>query len=82
MTINWHYWGDALLNNKGAILAFAGLLISSGVKTLPLPNTPWAMANIYTWFYDWSHQFLNITNTRLATTAVPTPPEPAANPTQ
>lgn len=80
MHINWHYWFDAIENNKTAILAFLGLVVSSGVKTLPLPGTPWGWATAYTWIYDWSHQFLNVTNTRLATTAVPTPPEPAANP--
>lgn len=78
MTINWHYWFEAVQNNKATILGFGGLLVSSAVRTLPLPGCTWNLSTVYTWFYDWSHQFLNVTNTRLSNAPVPTPPEPAA----
>ena len=48
------------------------LLLTSAVKTFPLPGQPFRM---YTFLYDWSHQFLNITNTRLSPQPVITPPE-------
>lgn len=60
-----------LYANKVSIGAFAGLVISSGVKTLPPPGYPF---ELYTFLYDWSHQFLNITNTRLSTQQIITPP--------
>lgn len=61
------YWYD----NRVPIMAGLTLLISSAVKTLPAPGTPFSF---YTFFYDWSHQFLNITNTRLTTQPIVTPP--------
>jgi hypothetical protein len=83
MSIDWKYWGDCITNNKASILAIGGLIVSSGVKTLPLPGCTWDIKTTYTWLYDWSHQFLNVTNTRLSTAVVPTPPEPApVNPTK
>lgn len=64
---------DYLYDNRVAIISGLTLLISSAVKTLPVPGTPFAS---YTFFYDWSHQFLNITNTRLNPVPPLTPPEP------
>lgn len=66
------YWYD----NRLAIISGATLLISSAVKTLPMPGTSFQW---YTFLYDWSHQFLNITNTRLNPTPPATPPLPAGN---
>lgn len=71
MTIDWVGLKTYVYDNRLAILSGLGLLGSSAIKTLPLPGSPFQM---YTWFYDWSHQFLNITNTRLNTTPVITPP--------
>lgn len=68
------YWYD----NRLAIISGMTLLISSAVKTLPMPGTPFQW---YTFLYDWSHQFLNITNTRLDAKAPTTPPLPAGAPT-
>lgn len=51
-----------LNDNRGTILGFGGLLITSGIKTLPPPGTPFVL---YDWLYDWSHQFFNLPNTRL-----------------
>lgn len=50
------------------------LMVTSAVKTFPLPGQPF---NLYTFMYDWSHQFFNITNTRLSSQPVITPPEAA-----
>lgn len=57
------------------VLAFGGLLVTSAIKTLPPPGTPFKW---YEFFYDWSHQFFNLPNNRLLAGAVPTPP--LANP--
>ena len=62
-----------------AASGYVALLTTSAVKTLPLPGQPFS---VYTFFYDWSHQFFNITNTRLSTEPVKTPPEAAPNPTK
>lgn len=67
------YWYD----NRVPIMAGLGLIVSSAVKTLPAPGTTFSW---YTFVYDWAHQFLNITNTRLATTQIPTPPVSEAAP--
>jgi hypothetical protein len=53
------------------------LMVTSAVKTFPLPGQPF---KVYTFFYDWSHQFFNITNTRLSSQPVITPPQPAPEP--
>ena len=71
MHVNWGQFWDYLYGNRVAIETGSLLLISAGIKTLPVPGQPFAP---YTWFYDWTHQFLNITNTRLTTQQVPTPP--------
>lgn len=57
----WTYVHD----NRLPIVTFATLFITAGIKTLPIPGQPFLL---YTWFYDWTHQYLNITNTRLAAT--------------
>jgi hypothetical protein len=59
--------------NKGTILAIGGLIVTSGIKTLPIPGEKF---KIYEWFYDWAHQFFNLPNNRLAHTEIPTPPIP------
>jgi hypothetical protein len=55
-----------LYENKISILSFGGLLVTSAVKVLPLPGTPF---NLYAFMYDWLHQFFNLTNTRLTSKA-------------
>jgi hypothetical protein len=67
----WEY----LYGNRVAIGAGFLAVFSAAIKTMPQPGTKF---NAYTWFYDWTHQFLNITNTRLTTTPVITPPSPAS----
>lgn len=54
------------------------LMVTSAVRTFPIPGQPF---NMYTFLYDWSHQFFNITNTRLSPQPVITPPE-ASNQTK
>jgi hypothetical protein len=78
MTVPWQHIGAYLYDNRVAIISGVTLLISSAVKTLPPPQTKF---DGYSFFYDWSHQFLNITNTRLVTTPVITPPASAAEST-
>jgi len=63
----WTY----LYGNRVAIAAGVLGVVSAGIKTLPVPG---AVFSAYEWFYDWSHQFLNITNTRLTQAVVVTPP--------
>lgn len=60
----WAY----LYGNRLAIISAVSLIVSSAVKTAPPPGTKF---DLYTWFYDWTHQFLNITNSRS------TPEQPA-----
>lgn len=56
------------------------LLITATIKTAPVSKTgPW-YETAYFWFYDASHQFFNITNTRLNTQQIVTPPETQASP--
>lgn len=72
MTTELQHLHDYWYDNRLAILSGTTLLISSAVKTLPVPGTDFRW---YDFFYDWSHQFLNITNTRLTAASIPTPPE-------
>ena len=69
----WNY----LYSNRLAIISAASLLFTAAVKTAPPPGTKF---DLYTWLYDWSHQFLNISNTRLNTQPTITPPESAPVP--
>ncbi len=74
--IDWARAWEYLYGNKVSIITFGGLLATSAVKTLPAPGVPF---KFYAFFYDWSHQFFNIPNTRLLQApppvVVPTPPE-------
>lgn len=63
------YW---LWLNKLPILAVLMTITTAAVATAPIPGQPF---NLYTWLYDWTHQVLNIKNTRLLDKPVPTPPE-------
>ena len=65
--VTWDY----LYSNRVAIAAGALAVISASIKTMPVPG---AAFSAYEWFYDWSHQFLNITNTRLTQAVAVTPP--------
>lgn len=71
MTHEWQHLHDYWYDNRLPIISGVTLLISSAVKTLPVPGTAFRW---YTFLYDWSHQFLNITNTRLTNATIPTPP--------
>lgn len=77
MSGEWKHLHDYWYDNRLAIISGATLLVSSAVKTLPMPGTAFSW---YTFLYDWSHQFLNITNTRLNATPVITPPATAEVP--
>lgn len=77
MHIDWPRTWDYLYGNRVAIGAGFLALFSAAIKTLPAPGQAF---NGYTWFYDWTHQVLNITNTRLTAAPVITPPETAASP--
>ena len=63
----WNY----LYGNRVAIAAGVLAVVSAAIKTMPVPG---AVFSIYEWFYDATHQFLNITNTRLTQAPVVTPP--------
>lgn len=72
MHINWSQVWDYLYGNRVAIGAGILAVVSAGIKTMPIPGHAFSA---YEWFYDWSHQFLNITNTRLTNAPVITPPK-------
>jgi hypothetical protein len=63
-----------LYGNRVAIGAMVLNLTTAAVKTAPTPGTPWTWETIYAWVYDWFHQVFNITNTRLTTAPIVTPP--------
>lgn len=65
MTIEGVTTWQFFLQNKGVILFNGGLLVTSAIKVLPMPGTGFQP---YTFFYDWTHQFFNLTNTRLPVT--------------
>lgn len=71
-------WADIatyLYGNRVAIGGGLMLIITAAVKTAPIPK------NVYLlWVYDFFHQSLNITNTRLNTQPIITPPETQASP--
>jgi len=79
MAIDWGRVWEYIYGNKVSIITFGGLLITSGVKTLPAPGTPFTP---YAFLYDWSHQFFNIPNTRMQQSPPPVlipPVAPAPN---
>jgi len=71
MFFDSHDFFDTVLKNKGVIIFNGGLLLTSAIKVLPPPGVPF---DIYTFVYDWTHQFLNITNTRLQSNPIIQPP--------
>jgi hypothetical protein len=74
--IDWVQFLQYLYSNRLAIEGAVLFVVTSGIKTAPIPAS-----RIGLWMYDWGHQLFNITNTRLTTTPVVTPPEsPAASP--
>jgi hypothetical protein len=77
----WKYVWDCFIADKASIIAFSVLIITSGIKTAPVPGPPWfewGWKTAYTWWYDWVHQFFNLPNNRLATQSPPSPPLPPA----
>ena len=69
MHVNWGQVWDYVYGNRLAIEGGLLFVITSGVKTSPIPTT-----TLKLWVYDWLHQLFNITNTRLTTQPVVTPP--------
>lgn len=66
---------EYLYGNRVAIGAAVVTLTTAAIKTMPIPQSKYAC-----WFYDWTHQLFNITNTRLNLAPTPTPPETAPIP--
>lgn len=62
-----------IITNKIAITVYVHLGVTAAVKTSPLPGTTWTVSMLYAWFYDWTHQMLNITNTRPGRTQATSP---------
>lgn len=62
MGVNWKYWLDCINYHWASITVFSGLAMTSMVKVLPVPGTPFQW---YPFLYDWIHQFLNMPNNRL-----------------
>ena len=71
MHVNWSQLWDYLYGNRLAIEGALLFVITSGVKTAPIPTSTAKL-----WMYDWLHQLFNITNTRLNVTPTITPPDP------
>jgi len=58
-----------LHDNRLPIMAAIVTVITAAIKTSPIPNSV-----LGKWVYDFSHQLFNITNTRLTSQPVITPP--------
>ena len=71
MKINWSQEWDYFYGNRVAIETSLFFGVTAAIKTLPVPGNQF---HFYEWFYDWTHQLLNITNTRLTSATIPTPP--------
>jgi hypothetical protein len=69
--VSWHQVWDYLYGNRVAIETGTIFLVTAAIKTAPVPGQP---VRLYDWFYDCTHQLFNITNTRLTTAPVITPP--------
>jgi hypothetical protein len=69
MHIDWGRLWDYLYGNRLAIEGGLLFVITSGIKTSPVPISTFGK-----WMYDWGHQLFNITNTRLTTAPIVTPP--------
>lgn len=72
--MDWPRLGNYLYGNRAPIILGVTAIGTALVKTAPPPGQPF---NLYEWAYDFWHQFLNITNTRMNTTPTITPPSPA-----
>lgn len=75
--MNWPQVEGYLYGNRVAIETVGALLATAAIKTMPVPGSRF---KFYDWFYDFTHQFLNITNTRLTTAPVITPPASVEEP--
>lgn len=75
MSIGWSHAFHYLYDNKLAIIAAAGAVVTAAVVTMPSPDRKWFSAQTSKeWLYDFLHQFINSKNTRLTTTPIVTPP--------
>lgn len=75
MHIDWGRAWDYLYGNRVAIGTGSMLALTAAIKTAPIPKATGLL-----WIYDWFHQLLNITNTRLNTQQIITPPGNTASP--
>lgn len=75
MAVDWGQVRDYLYGNRVAIGTGSMLALTAAIKTAPIPKSIGLL-----WLYDWFHQLLNITNTRLNTQRILTPPEAQASP--
>jgi hypothetical protein len=67
---------DYVTGHKATVFTFGGLMVTSAIRVMPPPGTPF---DLYTFMYDWSHQFFNLENRRLAP-SIPILAPPLANP--
>lgn len=76
MHINWLKFGNYLWDNKTAIGIYSFGMMTAAIKIWPNPDKKWlCVQTLKDFWYDWSHQQWNITNTRLNATPIITPPE-------
>ncbi len=61
MHVNWKYWLDVINYHWASITVFGGLLVTSAIKSMPMPDGKSAW---YLFFYDWGHTFFNLPNPR------------------
>lgn len=66
---------DYLYGNRVAIGSAVMLTVTAAIKTAPVPTSVFGK-----WAYDFGHQIFNITNTRMTSAPVITPPGTAASP--
>jgi hypothetical protein len=66
MHIDWQQVEAYLYDNRLPILGTLSLFVTAAIKTMPDPSVKWISTDAFkAWFYDFSHQYLNIKNDRV-----------------
>jgi hypothetical protein len=65
MHIDWSHAVQYAYENRLPISATLGLVVTAAVKVWPTPDRKWfSVQTAKEFFYDFSHQYLNVTNSR------------------
>lgn len=64
--IDWHSAWAYIYDNRLPISATATLVLTAAVKVMPTPDRKWlSIQTAKEFLFDFSHQYLNITNSRV-----------------